>query len=141
MEVDEQKENAMTGISYAALGGAALLIMMVLALVVLAIYNKFGFSPNMFFWVGVLSFIVVVIAYPAHMATENKVLLAVTGIFGAMGIISIYASISARAGPFDDKITPILLFSIIVIILLLIVFAGAKSAGDQKRREALRKKT
>lgn len=138
---ETKKLNAMIGISGIALALAILLILGVLGLVVLAIYNAFGFSSNAYFWIGILSFIIVIIAYPLHMASNSRALLAIVGLFGFFGVVAIYGSIYFGSGSFSDKITPLIIFSIIVIFILLVIYSAAGSAGAQKQRIALRKKT
>ena len=99
-----------------------------------------GAGSGAFFWAGLLSFIIAIVAYSIHAATESTAVMAIVAVLGVTGIISLYVSIQLSPGTIGDKIVPIVAFSVAVIFVLLLVFGMARSAGLQEQRESLRKK-
>ena len=144
MTDEEEKSNkglGLKGVSLAALAGALFLILVVVGLILYGIFNTMRLESSAFFWAGVTLMIIAPIAYVIHLVKDNRLSLGATGFCGILGILSIFYSIYIASGSFNDKIMPIIAFSIVVIFLLLIVYGAAGSASKQKERESLRKRT
>jgi len=139
--IEASKGNAMLGISTAAIAVAGLLMLLVLALAFWLIFTAYGFKSTGFFWAGAAALVLAFVVYIFHMMTESAALVGATAVLGTSGVISVYYSIYLREGVLSDKVVPVILFSIVVIFLLFMVFRSARTAGEQKQREALRRKT
>ena len=141
MDNPEEKGQAMFGVSKAALLGTALIFCIIIILLFYTIFSSLGFGSGGFFWAGFLSFIIAVVTYFIHAATESQFAMAIVAVTGIFGIVSLYVSIHLSPGTLGDKIVPIVAFSIAVIFVLLMVFGMTKGAAEDERRKALRKKT
>lgn len=133
--------NAMKGVSYAALAGAALAALGILAIGFYALYLSLGRTSQFFFWAGFWALVLSPVLYFLHAATLNRGLLAACGISGILGLALMFYSVLYPPGPLSDRLLPLAALCFLAVVVFLIVYRMAGDSARDHERLSLRKRT